>query len=222
MCALACAYIAANIFILISYVSSRLMNSARNSEKGLPVTVSASRKSPLRRKLHQLTTITDIDGLCLTLTPNSHNLNYRSAVLFGYATVVDNLEEKLYAMEVITNGIIPDRWRNTRTPPNAAEMQSTSILCVKVTTGSGKVRTGSADLDKKYDLDDEDLVKRVWTGVIPMYTTLGEPVPRGDNRVTELPKYLRDFMKESNGDAKTYAYDAINIEVPKKKQDDDD
>jgi len=155
------------------------------------------------------------------LTPNSHNLNYRSAVLFGYATVVDKLEEKLYAMEVITNGIIPDRWRNTRTPPNAAEMQSTSILRVKVATGSAKIRTGSADLDKKYDLDDEDLVKRVWTGVIPMYTTLGEPVPRGDNHVTELPDYLRDFVKESNEDAKTYAYDAINIEVPKKKQEDD-
>jgi len=164
----------------------------------------------------------DVDGLCLTLTPNSHNLNYRSAVLFGYATVVDELQEKLYAMEVITDGIVPDRWRNTRNPPNAAEMQSTSILRVRIESGSAKVRTGSANLDKKGDLEDAELKSRVWTGIIPMYVTLGEPVPRGDNLVSELPNYLRDFVKDSNEDAKAYAFDCINVEVPKKAHNDDD
>lgn len=143
-------------------------------------------------------------------------------MLFGYASVVDELDEKLYAMEVITNGIIPDRWRHTRHPPNAAEMQSTSILRVRITAGSGKVRTGTADLDNKKDLEDADLRSRVWTGVIPMYTTLGEPVPRGDNLVAELPQHLKDFIKDSNEEARAYAFDAIDIEAPKKKHDGDD
>ncbi len=73
-----------------------------------------------------------VDGLVLTLTPNSHNYNYRSAVLFGHATLVEDLDEKLWAMKLITNSVVPDRWEHTRVPPNNAEMQSTQILKVKV------------------------------------------------------------------------------------------
>ena len=48
---------------------------------GLPLTVAA----------------TILDGFVLSLTPNSHSYNYRSAVLFGHALLVTNVEEKLWA-----------------------------------------------------------------------------------------------------------------------------
>jgi len=89
---------------LHGYVSSRIMNLSRSSPKGLPLCVCASK----------------VDGLVLSLTPNSHNYNYRSAVLFGHATLVENTEEKLWAMELITNSVVPDRWRHTRVPPVSA------------------------------------------------------------------------------------------------------
>src|ERR1700735_5645248 len=100
------------------------MNLARASpnSKGLPICVAASK----------------VDGVVLTLTPNSHNYNYRSAVLFGHATLVTDVEEKLWAMELITNSVVPDRWRNTRVPPIAAEMQSTQILKIVVESASSK------------------------------------------------------------------------------------
>lgn len=60
---------------------------------------------------------THVDGLVLALTPNNHSYNYRSAILHGYATQVNQLEEKLWAMEKITNGVLPDRWDNCRVPP---------------------------------------------------------------------------------------------------------
>jgi hypothetical protein len=123
---------------LHGYVSSRIMNlskanssasatdsaDAADGGKGLPVCISA----------------TKLDGLVLTLTPNSHNYNYRSALVFGYAIPVTDVEEKLWAMELVTNSVVPDRWKNTRVPPNNAEMQSTQILRVKIESGSSKVR----------------------------------------------------------------------------------
>lgn len=75
---------------LHGYVSSRIMKLARESEQGLPVCVAA----------------TKVDGLVLSLTPNSHSYNYRSAILHGYAKAVETTEEKLYAMRLITNSVV--------------------------------------------------------------------------------------------------------------------
>lgn len=84
-------------------VTARIMRLASSDGgEGLPVSIAA--------------TITD--GLVLSLTPFSHSYNYRSVVLFGYAKPVTEVEEKLWAMELITNAVVPGRWENTRIPPN--------------------------------------------------------------------------------------------------------
>lgn len=64
-------------------------------------------------------------------------------------------------MQLITNGVVPDRWRHTRTPPTGAEVQSTRILKVVVVSGSGKVREGGPE-DGVADRGDEELGGRVW------------------------------------------------------------
>ncbi len=172
---------------LHGYVSSRIMNLARSSSsssdagKGLPVCIAASK----------------VDGLVLTLTPNSHNYNYRSAVLFGHANLVESVEEKLWAMELITNSVVPDRWRHTRVPPNAAEMSSTQILRVKIDSGSAKVREGIPN-DEKVDLGNEETMGSVWTGVLPLYEQFGEPVPGPYNQVAEVPKHVKTYREEFN------------------------
>jgi len=160
--------------------------------EGLPLTVAA----------------THLDGLVLALTPNSHSYNYRSAVLFGHATLVTDPAEKLYAMELITNSVVPQRWPHTRLPPNGAEMQSTSILRVKVSNGSAKIRSGGPH-DEKGDLEDEALLERVWTGVVPVYSVMGDPVAGGYNKVGEVPGYLEGWRRELNKDAEEYAREAV-------------
>jgi len=40
-----------------------------------------------------------MDGLVLALAPFHNSCNYRSAVAYGYATLVDDADEALYAME---------------------------------------------------------------------------------------------------------------------------
>ncbi|KAF2972890.1 hypothetical protein GQX73_g726 [Xylaria multiplex] len=196
---------------LHGYVSSRLINLSRKSNSssngteiepsGLPITIGASH----------------IDGLVLALTPNSHSYNYRSAVLFGHAEVVMDVEEKLMAMELITNSVVRDRYRHTRLPPNNAEMQSTSILRVKIASGSAKIRSGMPS-DDKSDLEDAALLDRVWTGVVPVHYTLGDPMPGPYNKL-ETPAYLDEFVRESNQDAKDIAVEAATKAMkPKVKQ----
>ncbi|KIW63775.1 hypothetical protein PV04_08752 [Phialophora macrospora] len=197
---------------LHGYVSSRLMNLSRNAEtdtsspdtptpaQGLPVTISA----------------TKVDGLILTLTPNTHDVNYRSAVLYGYATLVTSVEEKLWAMEMVTNSVVAGRWAHTRVPPDAAEMSSTSILKVRVVGGSGKIRVGGPR-DEKKDLDRADIRSKVWTGTIPVWETFGEPVPyegvsAGDgkaNLVSLVPEHVVGFAQQRSMENERYALAAV-------------
>jgi uncharacterized protein len=193
---------------LHGYVSSRLMKMADDAvkagEAGLPICVAA----------------TKVDGFVLTLTPNSHNYNYRSAVLHGFAIVVDSDEEKLWAMRLITNSVVPDRWENSRIPPDAAEMQSTRILKVNITAASGKVREGVPN-DELKDMKREDVLNRVWTGVIPIHETYGEPQAGPYNRVKEVPEHVDGFILSQNEINERYAYDAAHKDAPVKRKKDD-
>ncbi|KAK6536652.1 hypothetical protein TWF281_000876 [Arthrobotrys megalospora] len=180
---------------LHGYVSSRIMNLARAS----------SRESS---SLKVCVCATKVDGLVLSLTPNSHSMNYRSSVVFGTASLVTELDEKLYAMRLITNGVLTGRYEGTRIPPDGAEMSSTQILRVSIESASAKVRAGEpGDYDK--DLKQEELLDRVWTGVIPMYTTYGDPQPSHYNRVKEVPEYITNYVKETGDAEREYALTAI-------------
>ncbi|KAF5013281.1 hypothetical protein FDECE_710 [Fusarium decemcellulare] len=185
---------------LHGYVSSRIMNLSQTTSvdgeefQGMPVCVAASQ----------------VDGLVLTLASYSHNYNYRSAVIFGYATIVKEEEEKLYAMELITNSVVPDRWKHTRLPPLPSEMQSTNILKVRIASASAKISAGQAT-DEKHDLNNDQIVDSTWTGVLPIRQTFGDPVPSPYNRV-EIPSYITDFTKDSNDERKRLSFDAAQGE----------
>lgn len=69
-------------------------------------------------------------------------------MLFGLAKLVTEGEEKILAMKLITESVVRGRWENSRVPPNGAEMSS-SILKVKIVSGSGKIRDGRPGDDKK-------------------------------------------------------------------------
>ncbi|CCT70963.1 related to flavin-nucleotide-binding protein [Fusarium fujikuroi] len=185
---------------LHGYVSSRIMNLAQTSTvdgeeiQGMPVCVAASH----------------VDGLVLTLATYSHNYNYRSAVIYGYATTVKSDEEKLYAMELISNSVVADRWNHTRQPPLASEMQSTNILKIKITSASAKISAGSTT-DDKSDLENESLVNSTWTGVLPVYQTIGEPIPGPYNKV-EVPEHVASYAKDTNDEKKQRSLDAAKGE----------
>ncbi|KAH7241295.1 hypothetical protein BKA59DRAFT_202646 [Fusarium tricinctum] len=180
---------------LHGYISSRLMYLGRGhsndgEDKGIPLCVASS----------------TCDGLILSMSAFSHSYTYRSAVLFGHATLVTDENEKLYAMELITNSVVPDRWRHTRLPPTKAELQSTGILKMKVSSGSAKVNEGQAH-DNRQDMDNEDLRTSTWTGVLPIYQTMGSPVAGPYNSV-DVPGYIAEFVEDFNEGNKRQASDS--------------
>jgi len=134
-------------------------------------------------------TVTLLDGLVLARSVFNHSMNYRSVVILGKATLVDDPEEKLAALRALSEHILPGRWDDSR-QPNERELKATSVLRLPIEEFSAKVRTGPP-------IDDEpDYSFPTWAGVLPLETTAGTPIndPRLDPR-QELPKYVRGYSR---------------------------
>jgi uncharacterized protein len=131
-------------------------------------------------------TVTHIDGLVAARSVFRHSVNYRSAVIFGTATIVSREDERWQALRLITDHLIPGRWAATR-QPTAKEMAATAVLSLPLAEASVKVRTGmSADEPADHDLD-------VWAGVLPISVTFGDPLPDPQLRAgVPLPAHIRD------------------------------
>ena len=134
-------------------------------------------------------TVTLLDGLVLARSVFNHSMNYRSVVILGTATLIDNPEEKLAALLALSEHILPGRWDDSR-QPNEKELKATSVLRIPIEEFSAKVRVGPP-------IDDEpDYTFPTWAGVIPLDTTVGTPI-RDERCQRELPKYLRDYSRKS-------------------------
>ncbi len=133
-------------------------------------------------------TITHVDGLVLARSVFHHSMNYRSAVLYGKGSLIEDPAAKMAALAIFTEKLIPGRWDDAR-QPNATEMKATHIVSIPIDLAAAKVRTGGpVDDEPDYDLD-------VWAGVIPMETVFGELIADGrlKNGVTP-PDYVRSFV----------------------------
>jgi nitroimidazol reductase NimA-like FMN-containing flavoprotein (pyridoxamine 5'-phosphate oxidase superfamily) len=149
-----------------------------------------------------------LDGYVLALAPFHNSCNYRSAVVFGHGSVVSDEDEVQYALRLITNNSIPDRWENSRAPPTKAEITSTGILKVRIETASAKVRTGGPG-DDKADLTNPEVSGKTWVGVVPAYQMLGEPIEAEYNKVKDVPEYIADWCADANGMSEQRAVDAV-------------
>jgi nitroimidazol reductase NimA-like FMN-containing flavoprotein (pyridoxamine 5'-phosphate oxidase superfamily) len=129
-------------------------------------------------------TVTLVDGLVLARSTFHHSINYRSVVVFGRATVIDEPAEKAAALGAIVDHLLPGRTGDARAP-NMTELASTRVLWLPLNEVSAKVRTGGP-------IDDaEDMDLPVWAGVIPMglSTGIAQPDPAGQPGLA-VPTYL--------------------------------
>jgi len=145
----------------------------RNLDRGIPVCV----------------TVTLLDGLVLARSIFNHSMNYRSVVILGIAHAVTDSEEKLKALQALSEHIIPGRWAESR-QPNEKELQATLALKVPIEEFSAKVRQGPP-LD-----DEEDFSFPTWAGVIPLQMVAGEPVndPKLD-AARGVPAYAKHYSR---------------------------
>src|SRR5258708_6953305 len=61
-------------------------------------------------------TVTLVDGLVLARSAFHHSMNYRSVVIFGKATLVEDRTRKMSALMALSEHIIPNRWQEVREP----------------------------------------------------------------------------------------------------------
>ena len=115
-------------------------------------------------------TATLVDGIVLARSVFNHSINYRSVVVLGRATLVDDRAEKREALHAFTDKLLRSRWGDAR-PPTDNELAATSVLRIPLDELSAKVRTGPP-VDK-----DEDMALPVWAGVLPLCTVAGPPIP---------------------------------------------
>jgi len=146
----------------------------RNLDKGIPVCI----------------TVTLLDGLVLARSIFNHSMNYRSVVVLGTATLVEDSAEKLEALRRLSEHILPGRWADSR-QPNERELKATFALRVPITEFSAKVRQGPP-ID-----DEEDYAFPTWAGVIPLATVARPPIPdaRGAAGIG-VPSYASAYSRK--------------------------
>jgi nitroimidazol reductase NimA-like FMN-containing flavoprotein (pyridoxamine 5'-phosphate oxidase superfamily) len=156
--------------------------------------IHGSAASRMLRRLNEgipvCVTVTLLDGLVLARSVFNHSMNYRSVVILGKAKLVDNPQEKLEALRILSEHIIPGRWSDAR-QPNERELKATSVLRLPIEEFSAKVRTGPP-ID-----DEEDYSSPTWAGVIPLEMLPGKPIddPRLDSR-NALPRYAERYSRK--------------------------
>lgn len=159
--------------------------------KGDQVLIHGSNKnrmllSLLDQELASLT-VSHMDGLVLARSVFHHSINYRSVTVFGKAHVIADREEKMEALRIITEGIIPGRWDEARIP-NEKELNGTLVLAIDITEASAKVR----DVGASDEVADHDL--NVWAGVLELETNPGRIVKNADCKPgLDTPESVKNF-----------------------------
>lgn len=115
-------------------------------------------------------TATQVNGFVLARSVLNHSVNFRSAMVFGTAELIEDPDEKERALHDYFETVFPGRWAEVR-PPSENESKQVSIVKVPLETASAKIGEGPPDDE------DEDYALDVWAGVIPISETFGDPVP---------------------------------------------
>ena len=115
-------------------------------------------------------TISLIDAIVVARSLFHHSMNYRSVVVMGKASPVEDLRTRARALNVISEHVIPGRVAGTR-PHHEREVRGTLVLSMSITEASAKIRTGPP-VD-----DEEDHQLDTWAGILPIGIEVGTPIP---------------------------------------------
>ncbi len=128
-----------------------------------------ARKARVIRLLEQTeracVNVTLVDGIVLARSAFNSSMNYRSVTVFGTPTLVDGREQKLAALRVISDHLVPGRWDELREPLER-EIKMTGVIALPIESASAKVSTGMPDDE------DEDYDIPIWAGVLPVESSL--------------------------------------------------
>jgi nitroimidazol reductase NimA-like FMN-containing flavoprotein (pyridoxamine 5'-phosphate oxidase superfamily) len=131
-------------------------------------------------------TVTHVDGVVLARSAFHHSINYRSAMIYGTARIVDDPGERLDGLRAITEQLAPGQWDVVRLP-DRKELAKTAVVALSLEEASVKVRQGPPNDDE------DDYTLPVWAGVLPLTVSWGAPEP--DPRLApgiSIPAHISD------------------------------
>jgi uncharacterized protein len=118
-------------------------------------------------------TVTHLDSLVLARCGFNHSVDYRSAMCFGTAHIIDDPVEKERALDRMIDRFYPDRAATLRQSTDQ-ELKATMLIGMAIEHASGKIRAkGVGD-------EEEDYALPIYAARIPVRTVVGEiePCPR--------------------------------------------
>lgn len=137
--------------------------------EGETVYLHGARKARIVRLLEQTEqvclNVTLLDGIVFARSTFNSSMNYRSATVFGTPRLVDDRDDKLHGMRVISEHTMPGRWDEVRDSLEK-EIKMTGIIAVEINSASAKISSGMPDDE------DEDYDTPIWAGVLPLESTL--------------------------------------------------
>ena len=106
--------------------------------------------------------VTLLDALVIARSAFNSSMNYRSVTIHGTPRLVDDVDDKLRALRVITEHTMPGRWDELRAPLDR-EIKMTGVIALDIELASAKVSDKSSPDD-----EEEDYATRIWAGILPI------------------------------------------------------
>ena len=148
--------------------------------EGETIFLHGARKARVIRLLEGTSTaclnVTNVDALVYARSAFNSSMNYRSVSVFGSPRLVENADEKLHALRVISECTMPGRWDEVR-DSHEKEIKMTGVIAIEIESASAKISTGMPDDEE------EDYEIPIWAGILPLktvFTTL-----QSDERLIE-------------------------------------
>tara|TARA_R110002096_G_scaffold419615_1_gene624363 strand:+ start:6671 stop:7333 length:663 start_codon:yes stop_codon:yes gene_type:complete len=139
---------------------------------GETIYLHGARKARVIRLLEKTSTaclnITHVDALVYARSAFNSSMNYRSATVFGTPRLIEDHDEKLRALRIITESTLPGRWDELRAPLDK-EIKMTGVIALTIESASAKISSGMPDDE------DEDYDIPIWAGILPLqsaFTTI--------------------------------------------------
>jgi hypothetical protein len=101
-------------------------------------------------------------------------------------------------MHSVTNHIVANRWEEVN-PVASFQVSLVYVIKVNIDSMSVKSRTGVPGIQpRNTTIDGPDIEPKPWTGVIPLWEQLGEPVESGLTPDAEVSNNLQRFVQDRN------------------------
>lgn len=106
--------------------------------------------------------VTLLDALVYARSAFNSSMNYRSVTVYGTPRLIEDREQKLHALRIISEETMPGRWEELRNPLER-EIKMTGVVALQIESASAKISKKPVPEDEE---DDYDIP--IWAGILPM------------------------------------------------------